>query len=67
MHPGQISSFFGTISMSFALLSAAALPRSSPLADLLWAIGAALQAVLILVVFHNWIVHPMQFDHIHPG
>jgi tellurite resistance protein len=23
--------------------------------------------VLILVVFRNWIVHPMQFDHIHPG
>jgi hypothetical protein len=49
------------------LLAAAALPWSGPLADLLWAIGVALQAVLILVVFRNWIVHPMQFDHIHPG
>ena len=66
MHPGQ-SSFFGTISISFVLLGAAALPWSGPLADLLWAIGVALQAVLILVVFRNWIVHPMQFDHIHPG
>src|SRR5258708_3750973 len=66
MHPGQ-SSFFGTISISFVLLAAAALPRSRPLADVLWATGAALQALLILVVFRNWIVHPMQLDHIHPG
>jgi hypothetical protein len=44
------------------LFAAAALPWSGPLADLLWAIGAALQAALILVVFRNWIVHPMQFD-----
>jgi len=66
MHPGQ-SSFFGTITISFALMAAAALPWSRPLAEILWAVGAALQATLIVAVFRNWIAHPMQVDHIHPG
>lgn len=65
-HPAQ-SCFLGTISLSFVLLAAGALPWSRPLADALWAVGAALQAILILVVFRNWIVHPMQLDHVHPG
>ena len=65
MHPGQ-SSFFGTISISFVLLAAAALPMVGPRRPAV-GVGVALQAVLILVVFRNWIVHPMQFDHIHPG
>lgn len=65
-HPAQ-SSFLGTISISLVLLAAGALPWSRPLAEVLWALGAALQAFLIVVVFRNWIVHPMQFDHIHPG
>ena len=66
MHPGQ-SSFFGTITISFALMAATALPWSRPLAEILWAVGAALQATLIVAVFRNWIAQPMQLDHVHPG
>ena len=66
LHPGQ-SSFFGTITISFTLLAAAALPWSRPIAEVLWAAGEALQALLIVVVFRNWIARPMEFEHIHPG
>jgi tellurite resistance protein len=66
LHPGQ-SSFFGTVTISFTLLAAAALPWSRPIAEVLWAAGEALQALLIVVVFRNWIARPMEFEHIHPG
>jgi tellurite resistance protein TehA-like permease len=65
-HPEQ-SSFFGTISISFVLLAAAAFHGRARSPTCSGRFGAALQAVLILVVFRNWIVHPIQFDHIHPG
>jgi tellurite resistance protein len=66
LDPGQ-SSFLGTITISFTLLAAAALPWSRAVAEPLWIIGTALQAILVVLVFGNWIARPMSLDHVHPG
>jgi tellurite resistance protein len=66
LHPGQ-SSFLGAITISFTLLAAAALPWSLSIAEPLWIVGTALQAILVVLVFGNWIARPMSLDHVHPG
>jgi tellurite resistance protein len=66
LHPGQ-SSFFGTLTIAFTLTATAALPWSRPAAELLWMVGTALQATLVVLVFGNWIARPMTLDHVHPG
>jgi tellurite resistance protein len=66
LHPG-LSSFFGTLTIAFTLIAAAALPWSAAVAEVLWAVGTALQAILVVGVFGNWIARPMTLDHVHPG
>src|SRR5437868_5160857 len=48
LHPAQ-SSFFGTLTIALTLIAAVALPWSREAAAILWAIGTALQAILVVV------------------
>jgi len=66
-HPVKIA-FFPTTSISILLLAIATMPYSLRVADTLWIIGAALQAVLTLSVIGNWIGHkPYQPMHLGPA
>jgi tellurite resistance protein len=64
-HPIKIA-FFPTTSISILLLAIAAMPFSLRVADTLWIIGAALQAILTLSVIANWIGH-RSFQPMHLG
>ena len=64
-HPVK-SAFFPTTSISILLLAIAAMPYSLRVADTLWIVGAALQAVLTLSVIANWIGHT-QYQPMHLG
>lgn len=53
-HPVKLA-FFPAISISLLLLATASLGRSDALAEILWLIGAGLQAVLTIAVVSGWI------------
>jgi len=53
-HPVKLA-FFPAISISLLLLATASLGRSDALAEVLWLIGAGLQAVLTIAVVSGWI------------
>ncbi|WP_370251370.1 SLAC1 anion channel family protein [Nioella sp.] len=53
-HPVKLA-FFPAISISLLLLATASLDRSDALAEVLWLIGAGLQAVLTIAVVSGWI------------
>ena len=49
------SSFFATISVSFALLASVALGQFAPLAEPLWIIGALTQLLVMVLVLNAWV------------
>jgi tellurite resistance protein len=54
LHPVK-SSFFATISVSFALLATVALGQFAPLAKPLWIVGALLQLLVMVLVLNAWV------------
>ena len=54
LHPVK-SSFFATISVSFALLATVALGQFAPLAKPLWVIGALMQLLVMVLVLNAWV------------
>ena len=54
LHPVK-SSFFATISVSFALLASVALGQFAPLAEPLWIIGALTQLLVMVLVLNAWV------------
>lgn len=62
-HPVRLA-FFPTISISVLLLSIATLGHWPGLANVLWLIGTALQAILFLIVVSSWITHA-KYKHPH--
>lgn len=54
LHPVK-SSFFATISVSFALLATVALGQFAPLAEPLWIIGALMQLLVMVLVLNAWV------------
>ena len=66
-HPVRIA-FFPAISISLLLLSAALMPLAPGVAEPMWMVGAAAQAVLALSVVASWIGHrPYQQAHMSPA
>jgi tellurite resistance protein len=53
-HPVK-SSFFAAVSISFALLGTVALGLFAPLALPLWAVGALLQVIAMIMVLNAWV------------
>ncbi len=56
-HPVK-SAFFAAVSVSFALLGAVALVHAPALAQPLWALGASLQLLVMLLVLNAWVHRP---------
>lgn len=66
-HPVKMA-FFPAVSISLLLLGSATLSRNAQLAEFLWIIGMALQAVLTLAVVTGWISsRSFQTGHLSPA
>lgn len=66
-HPVRLA-FFPAISISLLLLATLTLPHQAGLAETMWLVGIALQAVLTIAVISGWIGHrAFQTPHLSPA